>query len=478
MKAELRLVVLSVAMMSLTGCNYHKLRKVESPVTVPEAFSESDAPTTTTEAEKETRNARWWISFGDDTLNGLIERALEHNHQVRGGWARARQAHYMAMQARAARFPQIGTIGLISRGTSITPGIGNLTTTFAQASLPVSFELDLFARRAREHQADKLEAEASQLDQDSLMISVSAQVAEGWYDLVDERLQRSVFERQLETDESFLKLVELRFKQGLASAVDMHQQRQRVAGQQSNLALARGRETIATHQLVVLIGQAPGEDFSTKNAAFPTLNDPPDISVPASLVRMRPDVRAANRRVIGADRSVAGAIGARLPQITASFTPGYTWIKAKRLGTPTDTVDGFTWNVGALLSMPLFDGRLGKAKIMANRALLDQAVENYAQTILTALTEVEGALALERYQQQSVMHLKEQLRLADVTLNSARIRYREGLTDFLQVLTAIATKQAAEIGLLSAQRQLVSNRIQLHRALGGEWPDDMKEPER
>ena len=436
------------------------------------------------------RDARWWRHFNDPTLSSLIEEALVRNQSIQAGWARVRQARYIAMQVRAARMPQVGAAGDFQIGENLTPVIGDVRSTQLTASAPVSYEADVFARRAREHQASKLDAQAARLDQDALAISISAEVAEAWFDAINARIEVAVRAEQLETDLKFLELVELRYREGLNSAVDVHQQRQRVAGSRAALALAEAQTDLTTQRLSVLLGEAPGRPFPLSNTALPRIGPTPDVEVPATLLDARPDIRAVQTRVEAADRRVAAAVGARLPQITLSATPAYTWLRSESSGgdfipgggddasTPQDTVFGFTWNVGANVSVPIFDGLLGRAQIRTERAVVDELLESYAQTILNALFEVESALVLERQERLRIEYLEDQLELAGVTLDATRDRYRAGLSDFLPVLTALATKQLAELELVASRRQLVSYRVQLYRALGGTWPEEFGETER
>ena len=186
------------------------------------------------------------------------------------------------------------------------------------------------------------------------------------------------------------------------------------------------------------------------------------------------------------DRRLSAAIGARLPQITLDFTPSYTWLKAEIEGA-VDPITGaplgvrsaygWTWNAGAHFSVPVFDGLRGWSAIKTQRAVADQLLEQYAEIILMALLEVESSLTLERQERLRIQYLEDEFRLANITLEATRDRYRAGLSDFLPVLTALATRQISELQLVSSRRQLVSYRVQLYRALGGAWPEEFGEPD-
>ncbi len=498
MRAQITLVLVAVV---AVGCNYRKNTDIQPNIEVPTTYSEGTEvppPPKAPEQSESVRDVRWWRDLGDPTLTTLIEEALRRNQSIRAGWARVNQARYIANQVRAARMPQIGLQGNYTIGREIQV-FGEFNYQNAVGSLPVSYEVDLFARRAREHQGAKLDAEAARLDQEALAIAISAEVAEAWFDSINARIEVAVVQEQLETDLKFMELVELRYREGLNSAVDVHQQRQRVASQRALLALSEAQIDLTDQRLSVLLGEAPGRRFPVEGKTLPDIGPTPDIEAPASLLQARPDIRAVEKRVEAEDRRVAAAVGARLPTVTLNFTPGYKWLQFEGDRQVTDpatglpiidpdtgmplvarssqTVNGLVWSAGAQLSVPLFDGIAGWSAIKAQRALLDQLMEQYAETILTGLIEVESSLVLERQERLRIQYLEDEFRLANITLEATRDRYRAGLSDFLPVLTALATRQVTELQLVSARRQLVSYRVQLYRALGGAWPEEFGEPE-
>lgn len=478
-----------MASVAAAGCNYKKTTDIPPPVQVPETYdegAEAPPPPETKAKPESVRDVRWWRHMGDPTLTALIEEALRRNQSVRAGWARVQQAQYIANQVRAARMPQVGAAGSFNANKSITP-FAKTTSLAANGSIPVSYEVDLWARRAREHQGAQLDAEAARLDQEALAIAISAEVAEAWFDSINARIEVAVIQEQLETDLRFMELVELRYREGLNSAVDVHQQRQRVASQRALLAQSEGQIDLTDQRLSVLLGEAPGRAFPVDGKVLPDIGPTPDIQAPASLLEARPDIQAIQRRVKAEDRRVAAAVGARLPTVTIDFTPSYSWLRSKltstgaiggTAGLPTApiTAKGLTWNAGADLTVPLFDGLQGVSTIRAQRERLNELLEQYAETILNALVEVESSLVLERQERLRIQYLEDNFRLANVTLEATRDRYRAGLSDFLPVLTALATRQVSELELVSARRQLVSYRVQLYRALGGAWPEEFGEP--
>lgn len=457
--------------LTLGGCGFYGgARDVEEPLPIPAAYSASGGEVTPTGPEPELDH-RWWESMADPALEGLVLQAMQANTDLRVVRARVEQARALARRAGALRSPIVnGQLGAsISRNIGFA---GSSDSRSLSASLPVAYEIDLFARYANRARAAHLDARAAELDAQSFSISLSAQVAETWYDLVDARARQQLIEGQLATNETFLELVMLRFRQGMSPAVDVHQQRLQVTSSRSQIAAVEGRRQLFEQQLALLLGAPPGGIDAPIVDALPTLPPAPAPGVPGNLVAQRPDLRAAERRVQAADRRVSAAIADRLPSITLQFTPGYSYshIESELFN---NTASGFVYNLGASLNVPIFDGGLRRAGVDLERSRVEEATATYADVLLAALVEVEASIVLERQQRLQIVQLEAQVEISIESLRASRDRYRAGLSDFLPVLTALRSKQLTEQALLTARRQLLSNRIQLHRALGGTWPEGL-----
>ncbi len=426
---------------------------------------------------------RWWLAMNDPQLTAVVEASLAQNLSIAARRAQILQAEALVDQARAGRFPQVRLNGNVGYNRSVG-AFGSITSQNATVSVPVSYELDLFARYARSHQAAEREMEATVEDFRAAQIATSAQVAEAFYDAVFARARVAVLEHQVEVNDQYLELVMLRFREGLVASLDVHQQRQQTLAAQANLELAQGQVVLAEQQLAALLG-SPSLDPAlapTGRTDLPELGPAPAPGVPAALLDQRPDVRAARKRIEAADRRVASAIAARLPSIRLNVTPGYTWNR-NEFGSDSpigggmggaNVSSGWTFNAGATLDMPLFDGFATRSQVDVNSAQLQVQIETLQNLVVTALIEVESSLVRERQLRRNVEILQSQVGVANETLEAARERYRSGLSDFLPVLAAIQSSQGAELAVLQAQRDLLSARIQLYRALGGTWPEDVE----
>ena len=451
------------------ACSPHDVTEnPEAPVALPDSYG-GETPATAAQAPKP---ERWWTAFGHPDLDRLIERALAGNFDLHAAWARLWQSEALADQAGAPRWPQLEASlgGRVSRGRFF-PGAPTRTDTFASGSLAASYEVDIWDKLGSTARAAALERDAAADAVQALAMTLTARVAETWFDLVRTRAQRALLEEQLATSTAFLDLLKARFSQGMATAVEVSQQEQLAIGTRSELVLTHSREAVLTHQLAVLVGEVPGRVQPGAGAQLPELPPLPATGVPSELLQRRPDLRAAQRRVEAADNRIAAAIADRYPslRLTAQVS--------SEPGTPNDWLLDPIWSLAAGLTAPIFDGGRRAAEVERRRAMMAELVANYGQTVLTAMVEVQDALVQEQRQRERIVEITNQLQVADTTLDLVRARYGQGAADFLSVLTALTSQQQVQLNLLQARRELLSHRIQLCRALGDTWTTELKRPE-
>jgi outer membrane protein, multidrug efflux system len=456
-----------IASVGAISCAVHKpVRNPPPPVPVPDAYQSSGATGALPE--------RWWQAFGDRQLDQLVELALKGNLQLQGSWARIAQARAAARQAGAGRWPQVNASARASRGSNRLNFGDQPPIEFTQnqfvASVEATYEVDLWQRVGSQAKAAVRDLEASRYDLEAMAISLAAEISEAWFDGLAQRELRDLLTVQLETNSTFVELVTMRFEQGLgASAADVFQARQQVVGTRAQLSLIEAREQTAAYRLAVLVGRAPGALAVAEHSELPELPDLPGAGVPADLLLRRPDVRAMGRRVEAADWRLAAAVAERLPRLSLAGSVSLQDNSlANFIATPL-------YNLAANLLAPLFDGGLRAAAADRSRAVVAELAASYGQILLQALFEVETALVLEKAQLAHIEDLKQQVEISVETLAETRNRYREGITDFLPVITALRSLQAAEQSLLSARRQLLSYRVQLCRALGGTWTGELEQ---
>ena len=292
-----------------------------------------------------------------------------------------------------------------------------------------------------------------------MRLSLSAEVAEAYFDAVSQRRQLALLERQIEVDRDLLELTQLRFDGGLSASVDVLQQSSQLAETESLVPPTEAALRLSENRLDVLMGQAPdAQDRTGPGDAFAPVEDLPFLGVPSDLLLNRPDLRALRNDLVAADAEIARAMAERLPRITLEGSFFY--------------LDGpqFSGPAGALLGslvQPLLDWGARKAEVERNQALYVERLAAFSQAYLEAIEDVENALYQERQQREFLARLENQRGLLARTVEETRDRYTSGLTDFLPVLNAIQDLQRLERIIVRQQRELVVIRVRLHRALGG-----------
>ena len=461
----------------MAGCMVHQAdTEPKSPVELPSQFNSLDKDASRA-PNKEPDPGKWWEDFGDPELKGLVDRALTDSLQLKQTWARLTQAEALARQAGASLEPNVNLELSASRSRrNITaPGpAGTTTREFTSnsysASVPVAYEVDLWGKLRSRARAAAYDAFASRDDVEAAAMTLTASVAENWFNILEQRSKQKLLRQQMMTNEAFLELVMLRFGQGESSATEVLQQRQQVQGTRAQLSLGDAREQVLVQQLAVLVGRGPGSIVTPQRDELPNLPSLPSAGLPSELLQRRPDVRAAQRRVVAADYRVGEAIANRYPSLTLSASVGYSALSLSEL------FDSFVWSVMGSISASLWDGGRRSAEVDRTRAVLEERLMGYGQTLLTAVLEVESSLVNEKQQEAHIEELERQVQTSRQTLDIARLRYQQGLTDFLPVLTSLQALHAAEQNLLTSKRQLISHRIQLCRALGGTWTTTLEKP--
>jgi len=451
----------------------HRTGSVMTDVSLPENSSKTGA----------VLYKKWWERFNIPELNRLVEQVLSDNLNLKQAYARLDQAKAYADQAGASKQPWITMDAGAGRSRTNVPTPRSAETTPSYnnqyfSSVGASYEIDLWGRLASLREAAESDVRASRSDVESMSMSLAAEVAETWFSIIEQRASLSLVREQLKVSETYLKLIQLRFGQGLVSALDVYQQRQQAAGTKAQIPLIESRISVLLHKMAVLTGQpvVSGEwsaisgqwsvaarQLRRTKADLPDLPPLPRAGLPSELLTSRPDVQAARFRIAAADHRVGSAIADRFPSLRLSASTGFRASEFARL------LENLIWDIAGSLSASLWEGGRKSAEVRRTRAVLKERVADYAQTALEAFQESEDALIREEYQRAYLEKLNIQTKFARKSLEESRARYLNGLDDYLRVLTSLTSVQMLEQKLISAKKQLLSYRIQLYRSLGGAW---------
>jgi len=412
---------------------------------------------------------RWWETVGDEELNSFVDEALTDNQTLLSYWARLEKAQAQARKEGADLKPSLaGAAG--ASYTRIETDSSSVENENYSIGLVAGYEVDLWGRIRATSESALLSAEASREDLNTVAMTLAAEVAERWVAILSQRLQRQLLKQQLANNETYLELVELRFRKSLASALDVLQQRQLVERSKAQLPLIEMQERMLENQLAVLLGRMPNQSPVITRQELPVLDAVPDAGIPVQLLQNRPDIVAAFKRLEAVDQDLAAARADRLPALRLTGSVAYDSDKLEKV------FDNWIANLGASLTAPIFDGGRRKAEVDINEAAVQQQLAEYRQLVLSAVREVEDALISETKIREHVVATENQLQAGKYALKEAGTRYLNGLNDYLPVLTQLLSVQGLENDLIRRHEDLLVARISLYRAIGGSWTDELSPP--
>ena len=452
-----------LAALLLAGCATTAQFTPAAAPAAPAAYKELDGRWASAAPAEAQARGRWWAVFADPVLDGLVERADANNTSIQLAAARLSQARALLRSADADRLPQIGVSAGASRGNLLTPGVAT-PVTVASVGASASWEPDLFGRLAKASNAASLDAQASAALLQSTRLLVQSDVAQAYFVLRALDDERALVRETVGAYRDTLRLTERRYAAGDVAELDLARVRTEVAATESQaLALDRRRAQLE-HALAVLLGELPS-GFSLAEAdwrgALP--NVPPGI--PSTVLTRRPDVSAAQSAMQAAQLRVGVARSAWFPDVALTANGGFA---------STDLGDLFkwsarSWGIGALLSLPLFDGGRREAGVQNANALWDAAAASYREQVLVAFQDVEDQLAALRLladQAGAQTQAVDAAARATVLSNS---RYRNGLVSQLELLDARRSELANRRQAVQVRAAQYQATVGLIRALGGGW---------
>ncbi len=435
-------LIVSLCLIGTTACRYIVSEDIQP--TTPALLSYSMG-----KAVKDEASDQWWQAFDDSLLNGHIQQALSGSFTIQQGVARLKQARLASNQIRSGQYPQL-TGGLGYNTNWRQNGEHNESNAVA---IELAWEVDLWGELSSASASASFEALAVADELQSLASRLSVEVAETYYQFIEQTLLLALLREQIEANETSLNLIKLRFANGAASLVDVYQQEELVASVKAQLPLSEARILVLRNTFHILLGQLPDNSPFPNSGSLPDIPAFPDLGVPADLLLKRPDLRQLQRELIAADYRIAEAVADRLPSIKIGSSAGFF------NGDLLFTIFG-----DALAT--IIDWGVKKNEVEKRKAVVEEKMASYSQRYLLAIEEVESSLWQERKHAELLTALREQLRISRAVLNESRNRYIQGITDYLPVLAALVSRQKLERSILQRQREHLSYRLLLYRALG------------
>jgi multidrug efflux system outer membrane protein len=457
-------LLLVVALLAGCATSLPKIEPEKLPQP-PAAFKEGDGRWTQAAPAEAQPRGEWWKAFADPVLDDLVERANRSNTSIQVAAARLAQARAFVRATDADRSPQIGVGASATRAQGIVGGtfVGPARNIFATGA-DFSYEADLFGRLSHASDAATLDAQAQEGLLQSARLLVQSQVAQTYLALRALDDERSLVRSTVGAYRETLALTERRWRAGDVAELDVARASTEVAATESDaLALDRQRAGLE-HALAVLVGEIVSS-FSLPVAEWSSALPVIPAGVPSTLLTRRPDVSAAQQTMLAAQARVGVAKAAYFPRVALTGTAGYA---------STDLSDLFEWSsrawlLGAVASLPVFDGGRRKAGVESATAQLEGEVVRYREQVLVAFKDVEDELSALRLLAEQVEAQGRAVQSSSRSTALSDVRYRSGYVSQLDLLDAQRSelrnrRQAVQVR--SAQYQ---STVALVRALGGGW---------
>ena len=454
-----------LAAMVLAGCASAPFEPTAAPA-APAAFKSIDGRWAALAPAESQARGEWWKAFADPLLDDLVARADRNNTSIQLAAARLAQARALVRATRADRLPQVG-VGASATRQTLPPGSGaapGQAATALSAAASVSWEPDLFGRLAKAGDAATLDAQSREALVQSTRLLVQSDVAQTYFVLRAMDAERALVRQTVAAYRDTLLLTERRFQAGDVSELDLARVRTEVAATESQaLALDRRRAQLE-HALAVLLGELPsGFTLAETDWAGALPQVPPGL--PSSVLARRPDVAAAQRAMQAAQLRAGVARSAWFPDVALTASAGFASSELSDLF----KWSARAWGVGALLSLPVFDGGRREAGVQSANAQWDAAAASYREQVLVAFRDVEdqlSALSLLADQANAQSQAVEWASRATVLSNA---RYRNGYVSQLELLDARRSELANRRQALQVRAAQYEATVGLIRALGGGW---------
>ena len=413
---------------------------------------------------------QWWKVFEDTTLDSLINLAMEQNPSVLMAINRIDQAKAQWRISQSEFYPSLTFNGGWTRQqTSGNLGTGSpqAWTGYYSASVQMSWQLDVFGVIRQKAKAQKELYAASKEEYNATMVSLCAEVASAYFNLREVQQELDVLRRNAVSQEAVVKITESRYKTGLVSKLDVAQAKSVYYSTLASIPTTEANVIQYLNTLAVLLGLYPQDvtDALSDTKPLPDYMEPVGVGVPGELLLRRPDVRGAERQV----NAQAALLGASkrdwLPEFFLNGSFGYASDDLKDVGKK----GSMTWSIAPSMTWNLFNGGRNLQEERLQRAQLDESINQFNQTVLTAVQEVDNAMSAYKNSIKQIVACKEMLYQGKEAFDLSLDLYKQGLTPFQNVLDAQRSMLTYENTLVKAKGYSLVCLVQMYQALGGGW---------
>jgi NodT family efflux transporter outer membrane factor (OMF) lipoprotein len=466
---QLLLPVLGTALLAgcVVGPNF-TAPDAKTPAAWHDAAAASSGARLATDADPD---PAWWLTFNDPLLSSLIERATRGNPDVQIAVIRIAEARANERAAAAAGLPKLsGDVNYaradLGQGFTTLDALTKPVNIYLGA-LDASWELDLFGKVRRSVESARAAADAAVGNRDDALVTLEAEVAQTYAQLRAAQASRDTAQEDFDTEQQVVALTRERAGQGLVTDLDVENAMTTLGTTEAALAQYDRQIAASMNGLAVLVGEPPGALDAELGTAAPIPPVPPrvPIGLPSSLARRRPDIRVAEADLHRQTAELGVATAEFYPDVSLTGILAIDGTRPKQL---TQWADKF-YSLGPSISVPIFQGGALRANLKLAKAEQAEAAVAYRKTVLNALQDVDNALAAYRTELRRHEALDRTVDAQTVALELARDQYKNGVSTFIDVLTAENSLAQQHQLLIDSTLSLTTDVVNLYKALGGGW---------
>lgn len=407
----------------------------------------------------------WHDYFAEPRLRRLIETALANNRDLRIAVLNIEQARATFQVRRSDLYPGVGLAANASRAPAASTG--DLTNSFSVGLAISAWEIDFFGRIASLKEQALAQYLATEEGRNAAQVSLVAAVANGWLNLLADEELLELSRQTLASREESVRLTRMRLDAGVASELDFRQAESLTQGARATLAQQQRQRALDENALALLLGQSLPEDIrgtlaGSRLAQAPVM-PPLPAGLPSELLTRRPDIRQAEQQLIAANANIGAARAAFFPRISLTAQAGTA--SGELSGLFKNGSWGFT--LAPSLLLPIFDAGRNQANLEGAQASRGVAIAQYEKAIQTAFREVSDALAGQATLQDQAQAQQLQAQAEAARLQLADLRYRNGVSSYLDLLDAQRSLFAAQQAVVQVKLAQLQNQVALYKALGG-----------
>jgi outer membrane protein, multidrug efflux system len=457
--------------LTLSACSFAPTYKTPDSAPPAAVYKEASDWKPAEPADSQTRGA-WWVIFQDPNLDNLEAQVADANQDLKAAYARLQQARAATRIARADLFPTltIGSSATRSRTSVNSPkfplGAQPVGNNF-DLEADLSYEIDVWGRVRNAVASARANQQASAADLATLDLGIHAELAGDYFSLRSQDTQQQLLDKTVEDYTRALELTQNLYNGGAAALTDVAQAQAQLETARTQAADIRLQRAQTEHAIAVLLGENPSAFHLDASPMIVSAAPPPiDPGLPSSLLERRPDVAAAERRTAAANAQIGVARAAYFPVFSLGAAAGFDSTSASNWLTAPSRL----WSAGPAAGLlTVFDAGRHRAQSAQAKAVYDEGVADYRNTVLTAYREVEDNLAALRQLQQESVSEAAAVKATATALEQAQYRYKAGLVTYLEVATAENTSLQAQLANVTILLRRMTASVLLVKALGGGW---------